>query len=141
MIGINSQQKHNNEEHTINARSLAVQGDFNIKRFAFYGRFESIQRMFSQLMPLPGGSSKVSFTLNSISLGTSFRMFYIGPMDVRVGGHFTAALLPEGFNIFTGRTAFSGQCYIRMTPSLMSMYDVKKAGRDKRRMRSMASSL
>ncbi len=138
--GVNT-EKSEAEERRINQRSLLVQSDFNIKRFAVYGRFESIQRMFSQLMPLPGGSSNVSFTLSSISLGTSFRMCYIGPMDLRVGGHCTAALLPEGFNIFTGRTAFSGQFYIRMTPSLMSMYDVKKAGRDRLRMRSMASSL
>lgn len=136
MIGINSQQKHSNEEHAINARSLAVQGDFNIKRFAVYGRFESIQRLFSQLS-LPGGSSKVSFTLNSISLGTSFRLFYMGPMDLRIGGHCTAALQPNGFNIFNGRAIIRGQFYIRMTPLLMSMHDVKKAGRDKKRMRSM----
>lgn len=134
MLGINREQKNNIHEHAINYRSLSVQGDYNIKRFAVYGRFESIQRLFSQLS-LPGGSSRVSFTLNSISLGTSFRLFYLGAMDLRIGGHCTAALQPQGFNIFNSRAAFSGQFYIRLLPSILNMYDTQRASREKRRVR------
>lgn len=134
MLGINSRNENVTQHNTINSRTLSVQGDYNIKRFAVYGRFESIQRLFSQLS-LPGGSSRVSFTLNSVSLGTSFRLFYLGAMDLRVGGHCTAALQPQGFNIFNSRAAFSGQFYIRLLPSILNMYDTQRASREKRRVR------
>jgi hypothetical protein len=108
------------DEKNINLHSVLIESDFNVRRFAIYGRFETIKKLFSQLA-LPGGSNNLSFTLNSITLGTSFRMFSLGTMDVKVGGHFTASIYPQGLNIFYGRTALSGQVYIRMSPQLMRL--------------------
>lgn len=117
VYGVNSQNKQNQY-------SVLVESDYNIKRFAIYGRYERVKKSMPDLMLF--GVTKVRFSLNSITFGANFKAFALGNLDVRIGGHGSIGFVPRGFNIFYGKYPLGGQVYIRMVPAIMKMYSTDK---------------
>jgi hypothetical protein len=107
--------------------SYLTESSLQIDRIAFYGRYENVRKSAEELgihneEVGQGVSAGSSYTINNLTLGMNYRIAQHFNTDLVLGAQLTGSM-PDQYlerNIY-GKTPISGQIYLRLTPSLMTM--------------------
>ena len=107
-----------------------------MNKIAFYGRFENVRKSAEELgiyQPTSSGdlgkiTSDQSFIINNLTLGMNYRLVQQFSADLVLGAQVTASLPDQFLQSFYGKTPVSGEVYLRLTPSLMTMKSMNHAG-------------
>lgn len=113
--GLNS---HYGEKENAYLAETSIQ----LGRLAVFGRYENIMKSREELR-LANRSEPLKPLLNvdNVTVGTNYRLVRLVHTDVVVGGQVTVSLPDKGLQPYYGTMPLSGQVYIRITPSLITM--------------------
>jgi hypothetical protein len=119
-----------NSHHGVNEGSLLAESSLQLNKVAFYGRYENVGKSVEELVLQNQiePESKV-LTINNVTLGMNYRLAQQWNTDLVLGAQLTASLLDKTLQTFYGKTPISGQIYLRLSPSLMTMSSMMKSMR------------
>lgn len=103
--------------------SFLAESSLQFNRFAFYGRYENVSKSLEELsITGPGLNTHRAYTINTLTLGMNYRLVQYLNSDLVLGAQITGAK-PEKAVLqdVYGNTPVSGQIYLRLSPSLMTM--------------------
>ncbi|UHG93663.1 hypothetical protein [Spirosoma oryzicola] len=114
--------KNNNDA---NENSYLAESSLQVDRFAFYGRYENIRKSAEELS-IPFDETIAhdhgkSYLINNLTLGMNYRLAQRYNTDLVLGAQVTAAKPDHDLQTLYGTTPVSGQIYLRLSPSLMTM--------------------
>ncbi|MDB5242379.1 MAG: hypothetical protein JWP57_3004 [Spirosoma sp.] len=124
-----------NTHDGVNERAYLAESSLQLDRTAFYGRYENVTKSAEELAltdPIdPGfGHSELNsaqlLTINNLTLGLNYRIAQHRNTDLVLGVQLTGALLDKTLERIYGRYPISGQIYLRLSPSLMTMSSMMK---------------
>jgi hypothetical protein len=121
--GMNS---HNGE----NENAFLAESSLQIDKIAVYGRYENVGKSAEELS-LAGQAERLGyddhavFTINNLTLGMNYRLAQQWNTDLVLGAQVTGALTDQFLQTVYGKTPLSGQIYLRLSPSLMTMGSMK----------------
>ncbi|GAB3545798.1 hypothetical protein [Spirosoma fluminis] len=116
-----------NSHHGENEGSILAESSLQMNRVAVYGRYENLGKSVEELA-LQGQiepDSKV-LTINNLTLGMNYRLAQQRNTDLVLGAQLTGSLPDKTLQTFYGKMPVSGQIYLRLSPSLMTMSSMKK---------------
>ncbi|GAB2541529.1 hypothetical protein [Spirosoma aerophilum] len=119
--------------------SYLAESSLQKDKVAFYGRYENVSKSAEELSlynPTAGGESgqmahNKMFTINNLTLGVNYRIAQQLRSDVVLGAQVTTSLPDKSLQAFYGKTPVSGQIYLRLSPSLMSMRTMNHSGHNR----------
>ncbi|WP_461053949.1 hypothetical protein [Spirosoma arcticum] len=102
--------------------SYLAESSLQLKRVAFYGRYENVGKSVEELelQDRVEPESRV-LTINNLTLGMNYRLAQRYNTDLVLGVQLTGAVPDETLQTFYGKMPLSGQIYLRLSPSLMTM--------------------
>ncbi|GAB3881834.1 hypothetical protein [Spirosoma agri] len=107
--------------------SFLAESSVQVDRFAFYGRYENVRKSAQELsitfydnQGLPPDYTGV-FAINNLTLGMNYRLAQRRNTDLTLGAQLTGAKPDRILQRLYGNTPISGQIYLRLSPSLMTM--------------------
>ncbi|GAB4024406.1 hypothetical protein [Spirosoma koreense] len=112
-----------NSHDGVGENSYLAESSLQMDRFAFYGRYENIGKSLEELNLLPAIDpvSRSVFTINTLTLGMNYRLAQAYNSDLVLGAQVTGNK-PDGvLQSFYGKMPLSGEIYLRLSPSLMTM--------------------
>lgn len=114
--------------------SFLAESSLQMNRVAFYGRYENVTKSPEELNinfidPIPELNGRHGLVINSLTLGTNYRIAQTHNTDLVVGAQITGSMPDRIFlQSLYGRMPISGQLYLRLSPSLMTMRSMKHSG-------------
>ncbi|GAB3720172.1 hypothetical protein [Spirosoma lituiforme] len=116
--------------------SYLAESSLQLDKVAFYGRFENVKKSAEELgiyQPTSSGdlgkiTSDQSFMINNLTLGMNYRIVQQRSTDLVMGAQVTASMPDQVLQSFYGKTPVSGEIYLRLSPSLMTMKSMNHAG-------------
>ncbi|MFD2573096.1 hypothetical protein ACFSUS_20815 [Spirosoma soli] len=111
-----------NSHHGVNEGSYLAESSLQLKRWAFYGRYENVGKSVEEL-ELQGQIEPEDqvLTINNLTLGTNYRIAQQRNTDLVLGAQLTGSMPDKTLQTFYGKLPISGEIYLRLTPSLMTM--------------------
>ncbi len=118
--------------------SFLAESSLQMNRTAFYGRYENVSKSAEELGirffdadGFPPGFTG-NFTINNLTLGMNYRLLQTHNTDLVLGTQLTASM-PDRFTLqnLYGKLPISGQIYLRLSPSLMTMRTMNHTGHGK----------
>ena len=123
-----------NAHNGINESAYLAESSLQVDRFAFYGRYENVRKSAEELgivffdnIGLPPNYTGI-FTINNLTLGTNYRIAQHHNTDLVLGAQLTGSVPDNVLQTLYGKTPLSGEVYLRLSPSLMTMSSMKKMG-------------
>ncbi|MDJ1499713.1 hypothetical protein [Xanthocytophaga agilis] len=117
--GLNDAGGHH-KEHSVLAES-----NLQLNRFATYGRYEFVQKSSEELgLDADAGDPLLAdqrFSVHAITLGVSYTVYTFLHTNVNAGIQGSLYMPEKTLESIYGKTPFSAQVYIRLTPSLLMM--------------------
>lgn len=104
------------EDHQEN--SFTFEPALQLDRFAWYGRYEWIQKSAGELR-VNGVDDHYLFNVNAITLGANYTIARRFNTNVAVGAQGTVFVIDRALEDVYGKTPVSGEIYIRISPTLM----------------------
>ena len=106
--------------------SYLAESSLQMKRTAVYGRFENVTKSAEELglMSSDGGfpyNGPSALTINNLTLGVNYRIAQLHMTDMVLGTQITGAMPDKALQATYGKMPISGQIYLRISPSLMTM--------------------
>ncbi len=120
-----------NRVHGHAENSYLAESSLQMDRMAFYGRFENVTKSAEELNLISSDSGfpyngPTELTINNLTLGTNYRIAQTHQSDVVAGVQLTAGLPDKALQTTYGKTTLSGEIYLRLSPSLMTMRTMKQ---------------
>lgn len=100
----------NQKEH-----SLLAEGNFQLKRINFYGRYEFVQKDPEEL-GLDGFDHDAKFNINALTLGANYRVFQFSETDLSAGIQGSIYFAPSALQQIYGKNPLSAQIYFKLSP-------------------------
>lgn len=121
-----------------------AESSLQMDRVAFYGRYENVTKSAEELnLYQPTASGEIGritqeqlFTINNLTLGMNYRLAQRLNSDLVLGAQVTSGMPDRTLQTFYGKMPLSGQIYLRLSPSLMTMQTMMK-GMGQHRMHRM----
>ena len=114
--------------------SFLAESSLQMNRAAFYGRYEYVVKSAEELgirffdtVGFPPGFTG-NFTINNLTLGMNYRLVQTHNTDLVLGTQITGGLPDKLLQTFYGKLPVSGQIYLRLSPSLMTMRNMNHTG-------------
>ena len=68
------------------------------------------------------------FMINNLTLGVNYRIAQVHSTDLVLGTQLTGSMPDKALQEFYGKMPISGEIYLRLSPSLMTMRNMKHSG-------------
>ncbi|WP_420146748.1 hypothetical protein [Spirosoma sp.] len=110
--------------------SFLAESNLQWNKTAFYGRYENVSKSLEELnISLPGQSDMHrSYVINSITLGMNYRLVQTYNTDLVLGAQVTSSVPDTFLQTYYGAMPISGEIYLRISPSLMTMRNMNHSG-------------
>lgn len=115
--------------------SFLAESSLQWDRIAFYGRYENVSKSPEELNinfvdPIPELNGRHGFIINSLTLGTNYRIAQMRNTDLVLGTQVTVSIPDRTLILQTlyGKMPVSGEVYMRISPSLMTMRSMNHSG-------------
>ncbi len=116
--------------------SFLAESSWQMDRTAFYGRYENVTKsaaelgLASDIDPGFGGPLRANslLSINSLTLGINHRLAQVHNTDFVLGAQLTGAIPAKALQPVYGNTPLSGEIYLRLSPSLMTMRSMTHSG-------------
>ena len=121
-----------NNVHGELENSYLAESSLQLSTVAFYGRYEYVEKSLEELSigPFADADGLPPFpripTINNLTLGANYRLLQQSNTDLVVGAQVTGSIPDRFLQTFYGKLPVSGQIYLRLTPSLMTMKSTMK---------------
>lgn len=117
--GMNKTADHNAEN------GVLLEGSYNVKRTAVYGRYEWVQKSLDELnLDEDGFGHDAIFPVHAFTAGTSYDILNIGKTKIALGSQISFFNPDKRLSTLYGDNPVSGQIYLRIYPRAMG----RKAG-------------
>ena len=111
--GYNDVDSHHREQ------SILAEANYQLSKFAFYGRFEIVEKSAEELQLAALGDQILS--IQSLTAGINRSIGTLLKSDVAIGTQGTLSFIPTDLAPYYGTNPFSAEVYIRIIPGLMTM--------------------
>jgi hypothetical protein len=103
---------------------LLLEGSFNFKKAAVYGRYEWVQKSLEELSldELIYGHDAV-FPVHAITAGVSYDILSVGKTKIALGTQFSLYNPDKRLATIYGDNPIAGQVYLRIYPRVMGVKD------------------
>lgn len=113
--------------------SFLAESSLQMGKLAFYGRYENVTKSAEELnlIPFDAGfpySGPTALTINNLTLGMNYRIAQTHSTDLVLGAQITGGMPDKSLQPFYGKMPISGQIYLRLSPSLMTMRSMNHSG-------------
>ncbi len=113
--GMNKQKDENGE----NAALLEV--SYHLKKFAFYGKYEYVQKSTEELDLDEGIYGNSLFNVNAFTVGANYDLLQVHKTKIAVGSHFTFYNEAQKLYSLYGKNPTAFEVYVRIYPAIMKM--------------------
>ena len=125
-----------NSHHGEGENSFLAESSLQMNRMALYGRYENVTKSAEELelyQPASSGEAgKISkdqlYTISNLTLGVNYRIGQLYRTDLVLGTQVTGGVPDKGLQGIYGKMPISGQIYLRLSPSLMTMKSMNHSG-------------
>ena len=115
--------------------SYLLESSLQMNRIAVYGRYENVGKSLEELnigtldpgLGGPGYLHQIQ-TINSLTLGMNYRIAQTHRTDLVLGTQATGSMPNKFLQNFYGTMPISGEIYLRLSPSLMTMRSMNHSG-------------
>ena len=116
--------------------SYLAESSLQLKKTAVYGRFENVTKSAEELSLYPptaaGEAGEIDahqkYVINNLTLGVNYRVAQLYMTDLVLGTQITGAIPDKALQEIYGKMPISGQIYLRISPSLMTMRSMNHNG-------------
>ncbi|GAB3947433.1 hypothetical protein GCM10028805_19680 [Spirosoma harenae] len=112
--------------------SFLAESSLQINKVALYGRYENIGKTAAELAiidPYFGGiPADRPLIINNVTLGMNYRIIQTRNTDLVLGAQLTSSMPEKSLQSLYGKMPLSGEIYLRLTPSLMTMRTMNHTG-------------
>jgi hypothetical protein len=113
--------------------SFLAESSWQMNRTAVYGRFENVTKSAEELALIPSDNGfpyngPSELTINSLTLGINHRLAQVHNTDFVLGAQLTGAAPDKALLPIYGKMPLSGEVYLRLSPSLMTMRNMTHSG-------------
>ncbi len=110
--------------------SFLAESSLQMNKLAFYGRYENVMKSLGELNIGidPGFGPEYDpriVTINNLTLGINYRIAQARNSDLVLGTQITGGMPDKLLQTYYGKMPVSGQIYLRLSPSLMTMRNMK----------------
>ncbi len=125
-----------NAHHGEKENGYLAESSLQIDRVAFYGRYENVSKSAEELGinfidQIP---DDVTYVINNLTLGMNYRIAQYRNTDLVLGAQITGSEPDRFLQSLYGKTPVSGQVYLRLSPSLMTMSSMNHSGSHRMKM-------
>ncbi|MVM37685.1 hypothetical protein GO730_08875 [Spirosoma sp. HMF3257] len=110
--------------------SFLAESSVQLEKLALYGRYENVTKSIEELQlstDLVSANSS-TYTINTLTLGANYRIAQTHNTDLVLGAQLTGSVTDQTLQEYYGKTPISGEIYLRLSPSLMSMRTMNHSG-------------
>jgi hypothetical protein len=114
--GMNKEKDHDGEH------ALVMEGSWNTKRTAVYGRYEFVQKSTEELSldeDIYGHDGL--FNVHTATVGANYKFLEFGKLNLAAGGQFSIYAADKKLENLYGKLPMAFEVYIRLYPGLMKM--------------------
>jgi hypothetical protein len=128
-----------NRHHSNTASSYLAESSLQMNKVAFYGRYENVSKSLAELnlnkINLLNGLDNPErlVMINSLTLGMNYRLAQTHGTDLVIGTQLTASMPDYDLRAVYGTLPISGEIYLRLSPSLMTMHSMKSMNHSRMR--------
>ncbi|WP_254448562.1 hypothetical protein [Spirosoma rhododendri] len=132
VFGLNG---HPGEAHTSGRpeNSFLAESSLQLNKVNFFGRYENVGKSAEELVLLGVGNSPTPdafrsnpvLTINSLTLGMNYRIVQYKNTDLVLGAQTTLSMPDQLLQSVYGKMPVSGEIYLRLSPSLMTMASMR----------------
>ncbi|GAB3989977.1 hypothetical protein GCM10028807_16140 [Spirosoma daeguense] len=113
--------------------SFLAESSLQWNKVAAYGRYENISKSPEELrlalsFPMSEAALHRAYTINSLTLGMNYRIAQAYNTDLAIGAQITSTIPDSFLQSFYGTMPISGEIYLRLMPSLMTMQSMHRSG-------------
>ncbi|GAB3014839.1 hypothetical protein [Spirosoma pulveris] len=117
--------------------SYLAESSLQMNKVAFYGRYENVSKSAEELnlfgTTLPSEiDGQRAYVINNLTLGMNYRIAQRLNSDLVLGAQATAGMPDKSLQTVYGKMPISGQIYLRLSPSLMTMRSMSHSGQKQR---------
>ncbi|WP_020598499.1 hypothetical protein [Spirosoma panaciterrae] len=109
--------------------SFLAESSWQVDRTALYGRYENVGKTPEELGIIDPGFGGIpahtALMINSLTLGINYRIAQQANSDLVLGAQLTGSVPDQWLRPLYGKTPVSGEVYLRLSPSLMTMQGMK----------------
>lgn len=109
---------YNDKGHGHTEHSFLLESNLQLNKLAIYGRYEFVQKDPEELS-LNGFDHDTKFNINTITLGTNYRIFQFSNTNVSLGIQGSMYFTPGELQPIYGKNPLSAQIYIKLNPADM----------------------
>jgi hypothetical protein len=100
--------------------SVIVESNFQLDRFALYGRYENVEKSSTEL-GLTQFAGNTMWSINALTMGTNYTILRQWKTNFSLGAQGTISIIPTSLDVTYGNNPFSFEVYLRVSPTLMKM--------------------
>lgn len=117
----------------VTENSYLAESSLQLNKLAFYGRYENVGKSAEELsLYQPTLATELGqikrdqvFVINNLTLGMNYRLTQRHNTDLVLGAQLTESMPDKTLQTIYGKMPMSGEIYLRLTPSLMTMKSMK----------------
>lgn len=113
--GLNKEKNENGENAAL------LEASYHVKKFAFYGKYEYVQKSTHELNLNDIIYGDALFDVNALTLGLNYDLLQLNKTKIAVGTHFTFYKDPSALYNLYGKNPTAVEVYLRIYPSMMKM--------------------
>ena len=98
-----------------------LEASYHLKKFAFYGKYEYVQKSTHELNLNETIYGDNLFNVNAYTLGINYDLLQLKKTNIAVGSHFTFYKEDKELYGLYGKNPTALEVYLRIYPSLMKM--------------------
>lgn len=119
-----------NNHHGEGENSFLAESSLQLDKLAIYGRYENVRKSTEELgiTAFADNPGVGPFSINNLTLGTNYRIVQTHNSDLVLGAQLTASKPDRLLQFLYGSMPVSGEIYLRLTPSLMTMKSMNHSG-------------
>jgi hypothetical protein len=113
--GMNKQKDKNGEN------AVLFEAAYHLKKFAFYGKYEYVQKSTEELNLDENIYGNNLFNVNAYTLGINYDLLQVNKTKITVGTHYTFYNESKLLYSLYGKNPMAFEIYIRIYPAMMKM--------------------